>query len=349
MKHIFTALFLLLCAMSLFGCTQKAAATIDTCSSSPVCSVSVTSNETSESSSLASSSPYSTSKLSTSTARTSSLPSKQRAQSSSQRSASSSSNPSHSSSIIPSNAIYYERHSYDTDLARKCMYYGYDYKIMRGIVEGTLDETQLSKLNAEVKYYGGIFDTGITAKYFKADSPNVIGDKTAIQKAKKYMKAIYDYNVPTNAHCYIQRYSSGQSYFDRQNQSPTYTVGFSNSDSAQQAKNIECSVFINALNGQCQGADYMNRAIQYKIPKSNVIHEMQSRALKFVTDKKLMANSKCVYMFTDTSTFADPDTTGDLPTTLYFANGYRISIDESYRQGNMLNFSISLSHGFQNQ
>lgn len=211
-----------------------------------------------------------------------------------------------------------------------------------------MSSSELTTLKSEINHYKDLSGQPVyPSKNPKSIPCGVMSVAAAVEKAKTYMKTIYDYQIPENTfyHVYQLDNSEDVRYNPRLKKEFYYKVSFI--VTSHNKNDIDCSITINGKNGNCVGGFFLNRAIPYKTPTDAVINQMKDRALKFITDKNLAAGSRCIYRFTDYTSLQDPDSDGILATELYLSNGYIIDVHENC-QKSTLEFHIFPAHGLSN-
>ena len=242
--------------------------------------------------------------------------------------------------------------AYDKNLARDFINFNYDYKIVKGLVEGTLSKADLKKLKAEIPYYNNISSTSRRSPDFDINQPGVIGDDAAIEKAREYINVIFGYEMPDNIMPDIIRYNFLDSASNEYLKWDTYYgVYFSQKNLSSDIGELFYGINIDAKSGKCIGGNFLKSAkssenIVCKNPDDKLIGSMQKRAKTFVESKKLVPGSKCVYVFSELTALKLDGGSSELQTEVYLDNGYIIDIHEGFREGNRLYFNIFRSHGF---
>ena len=242
-------------------------------------------------------------------------------------------------------------YAYDMQLASKCANFLFDYKIVKGVVEGTINTADLKKLKTEMPYYLEINATSSRCPDFEIQDARYIGDAAATQKARDYIKIFFDYSfaadvVPESIIRYNFTESTSNAYLKW---NAYYSIIFKLENPSEGVAEIYYGVNIDAISGKCIGGNSGKSTIPFGMktkPKTEaVIDNMQTRAKQFVTNKNLVPDSQCVYVFSDLTAFDDPECY-QLETELYFDNGVIVNFHESFSEGYQIYFNIFQAHGF---
>lgn len=255
-----------------------------------------------------------------------------------------------SGTILPEKTPEVNIFNYDKNLTRLCINFNYSHEIIKSVVDGAINNSDLEKLKSELNIYSEKGLTNEGGLDFKADEPSVIGDVVAIQKAREYIKTIYDFDVPTELYPnMIIRYNFTNAINNEWLKwDKYYGVSFNISNSQNVGKGIFYSMNIDATSGKYIGGSFFDtkgEKIELSTqPTTDIINSMHLRAEEFVKNKNIMPGAKIVYVFSDPQT----GSSYQYQTEVYLDNGYIIDVHEEYKVGNALYFNIFQAHGFKN-
>lgn len=235
----------------------------------------------------------------------------------------------------------------------QCINYNFNYQILKKAVDSTLSSSEMAKLKSDVAYYRGIDGAGGD---FTEDFTGIINEDLAINKSKSFIKSIFGFTITSqtpDVMCrdYTNRPSNEWLMYNKQ-----YEIVYAMKSPSADIKNLHYAITLDAVSGRCVGGSYrkqLNAQPDIQLDRARItdskIKEMQERAKDFVTRNNLVPGEKIVYTYSELTAMDQPAPDADtttLQTLIYFSNGEKIGLYESYVPGYVLYFTISKTHGF---